>query len=263
MTTAPPILQLDGVTLRFGGLTALDRVDLRLDEHELLALIGPNGGGKTSLLNCVNAIYRPSSGVVSYLGEPLGRRHPHDLARAGVARTFQLVELVPEATVLENVLAGRQVHVRSRWPAALAYWGRYEREQEGQLAACEELIELLELERVRERRAGDLALGTQRLVGLARALAMEPRLLLLDEPSSGMSREEREDLARFLVRVRHDRPTAMLWVEHDTQLVSDLADRIVVLQHGRTIADGAPAAVLADPAVIEAYVGSPRGGAGA
>ncbi len=255
--SAAPLLEIRELSLQFGGLRAIDQVSTALRERELLALIGPNGAGKTSMLNCINGYYRPTSGTLLYDGREVAGLGPHRLAALGVSRVFQMVELVPQATVLENVMVGRHIHTRAGWLSSMMFWGTAEREQIRHREVAEEILELLELEPYRSRRTGDLAYGTQKLVGVARALAMEPRLLLLDEPSSGMSRQEKEDLARFLQRIRHEKPVAMIWVEHDTQMVQDLADRVVVLDYGRKIFDGPPDQAFQDPGVVEAYVGRP------
>ena len=255
--SAAPLLEVRELSLQFGGLSAIDQVSTALQEHELLALIGPNGAGKTSMLNCINGYYQPTSGALIYDGREVAGLAPHRLAALGVSRAFQMVELVPQATVLENVLVGRHIHTRAGWLSSMMFWGAAEREQIGHREVAEEILEIMELEPYRSRRAGDLPYGTQKLVGVARALAMEPRLLLLDEPSSGMSRQEKEDLARFLQRIRHEKPVAMIWVEHDTQMVQDLADRVVVLDYGRKIFDGPPEQALRDPGVVEAYLGRP------
>lgn len=256
-STTAALLEIRELSLNFGGLRAIDQVSTVVREHEMLALIGPNGAGKTSLLNCINGFYVPTSGALIYDGQAIAGLAPHRLAALGISRAFQMVELVPQATVLENVLVGRHIHTRAGWLASMVFWGAAEREQVRHREVVEEILELMELEPYRSRRAGDLSYGTQKLVGIARALAMEPRLLLLDEPSSGMSRQEKEDLARFLLRIRHEKPVAIIWVEHDTQMVQDLADRVVVLDYGRKIFDGPAEQALRDPGVVEAYLGRP------
>jgi branched-chain amino acid transport system ATP-binding protein len=254
---AAALLDVRELSLAFGGLRAIDNVSTVVRAHEMVALIGPNGAGKTSLLNCINGYYKPTGGTLALNGAPIAGLAPHRMARLGISRAFQMVELIPQATVLENVMVGRHIHTGTGWLASMLFWGSAEREQIRHREAVEEILELMELDPYRSRRAGELSYGTQKLVGVARALAMEPRLLLLDEPSSGMSRQEKEDLARFLLRIRHERPLAILWVEHDTQMVKDLADRVVVLDYGRKIFDGPPEEALRDPGVVQAYLGRP------
>ena len=249
------LLEIRDLSLDFGGLRALDHVDAELRPGLITALIGPNGAGKTSLLNCINGFYRPTSGEIVHDGRRITGLPPHRLARSGIARSFQQIELIPQATVIENLMVGRHIHVRSGWASSCLFWGPAEREEIRQREAVEAIIEWFELEPYRVRRAGELPHGIQKLVGVARAMAMEPRLLLLDEPSSGMSRQEKEDLARFLLRIRHEQPVTILWVEHDTQLVRDLADHIIVLHYGRKICDAPPEQALKDPRVVEAYLG--------
>lgn len=252
-----PLLKIEELSLHFGGLRAIDQISTVVQEHEMLALIGPNGAGKTSLLNCLNGYYVPTGGALLYGGRAIAGLAPHRRAALGISRAFQMVELIPQATVLENVLVGRHIHTRAGWFSSMVFWGAVEREQMRHREVAEEILELMELEPYRLRRAGELSYGTQKLVGVARALAMEPRLLLLDEPSSGMSRQEKEDLARFLLRIRHEKPVAIIWVEHDIQMVRDLADRVVVLDYGRKIFDGPAEQALQDPGVVEAYLGRP------
>jgi branched-chain amino acid transport system ATP-binding protein len=247
-------LQIDALTLRFGGLTVLEDVSFAVEPKELFALIGPNGAGKTSLLNCISGIYR-GSGSVKFRGTELSGRPPHEIARLGIARTFQHGELFPHMTVIENLLAGRHARVRSNPIAEMLFLPSVRREEVRQREAVERIIEFVELERYRYRPVGGLPFGIQKIVGFARALALDPALLLLDEPSAGLNRDEREDLARFILRIKYELGIGMIWIEHDMQMVADLADRIHVLDYGRTLAEGTPEAVLNNPKVIAAYLG--------
>ena len=248
-------LEVDALSLRFGGLQVLDRVSLRVERGELFALIGPNGAGKTSVLNCISGIYR-GEGAIRFKGETISGRAPREIARLGVARTFQHGELFADMTVVENLLTGRHTRIRTNPLAEMLYLPTVRREEVRQRAAVETIIEFVELERYRRAPVGTLPFGIQKIVGFARALALEPAVLLLDEPSAGLNREEREDLARFILRIKHELGIAMIWIEHDMQMVADLADRIHVLDHGETLAEGAPDDVLRRPEVIEAYLGA-------
>ena len=251
-------LSIESLTLRFGGLTVLDDVSLTIEGDELLALIGPNGAGKTSLLNCICGIYKPVIGKIAFDGAAITRGKPHEIAQRGMARTFQHGELMQGMSVIDNLLIARHAKMRAGLLAQGFFTARVRAEEIVHRRAVEEIIEFVELEGLRHRAVGTLPFGTQKLVGFARALAMEPKLLLLDEPSAGLNREEREHLARFILRVKHDRKIPMIWVEHDMQMVSDLADRLYVLTYGRTLTDGPPAQVLADARVIDAYLGTRR-----
>jgi branched-chain amino acid transport system ATP-binding protein len=247
-------IEIERLTLRFGGLLVLDGISFAVEPGELFALIGPNGAGKTSVFNCISGLYR-GSGSIRFRGQELAGRAPHLIARLGIARTFQHSELFADMTVIENLLTGRHARVRSHPLAEMLFLPGVRREEVRQRAAVEQIIELVELERVRHVPVGSLPFGTQKLVGFARALALEPALLLLDEPSAGLNRDEREDLARFILRIKHRLGIAMIWIEHDMQMVADLADRIHVLDYGRTLAEGHPTEVLKHPDVIRAYLG--------
>jgi len=250
-------IEIEGLTLRFGGLVVLDGVSFAVEPGELFALIGPNGAGKTSVLNCISGLYR-GGGTVRFRGQELGGRSPHDIARLGIARTFQHGELFADMTVIENLLTGRHARVRTNPLAEMLFLPGVRREEVRQRAAVEAIIEFVELERFRHIPVGALPFGTQKLVGFARALALEPALLLLDEPSAGLNRDEREDLARFILRIKHRLRIPMIWIEHDMQMVADLADRIHVLDYGRTLAEGLPSEVLNHPDVIRAYLGGAK-----
>jgi branched-chain amino acid transport system ATP-binding protein len=258
MAERGPLLAIEDLHLAFGGLQVLSGVSLAVDTGEIVALVGPNGAGKTSVLNCVNGIYRPDAGRIRFDGMVLPPGPPYRVAALGIARAFQLVELFRHMTVLDTLMLGRHLHMRTGIVTAGLYWGWARREEVAQRRRVEEIVDFLELGPYRKRVVANLAYGVAKRVGIGRALAMEPRLLLLDEPSAGMNRQEKEDLARFMLRIKHELGVPMLWVEHDMQLVGDLADRVAVLHHGRKIAEGRGEEVLKDPAVVEAYLGSGR-----
>src|SRR5215470_4164933 len=247
-------LEIDRLTLRFGGLTVLDGVSFAVAAGELFALIGPNGAGKTSVLNCVSGIYR-GQGEIRFRGDPIAGGAPHEIARLGLARTFQHGELFVQMSVLDNLLTGRHARIRTNPLAEMLFLPGVRREEIRHREAVERIIELVELERYRHAPVAGLPFGIQKLVGFARALALEPSVLMLDEPSAGLNRDEREDLARFILRLKHELGVTMIWIEHDMQMVADLADRIHVLDYGRSIADGPPDAVLKDARVRAAYLG--------
>lgn len=248
-------LEIEHLTLRFGGLTVLQDVSFSVGKGELFALIGPNGAGKTSVLNCVSGIYR-GSGDIRFRGESIAGRRPHAIARRGLARTFQHGELFPQMTVLDNLLTGRHPLVRTNPLAEMLFVPSVRREEVRNREAVERIIEFLEIERYRHAVVGSLPFGIQKMVGFGRALALDPALMMLDEPSAGLNRDEREDLARFVLRIKHELGVTMVWIEHDMQMIADLADRIHVLDYGRTLAEGNPSEVLRDPRVVAAYLGT-------
>lgn len=252
----PGSLSLAGLSLQFGGLLVLDKISLDVAPGEMLALIGPNGAGKTSVLNCISGLYRPSDGKVLFEGRDITGCPPHAVADAGIARTFQQGGLFRHMTVLQNLLIGRHAHFRSNTLLDGVFWGQARRNEVVQREAAEEIIEFFELEKYRDDIVSGVPFGVQKIVGFARALAMEPRLLLLDEPSAGLNRETKENLARFILRIRHEKRIGMIWVEHDMQMVADLADRIYVMDYGRYITEGRPQEVFNDPEVIEIYLGT-------
>jgi branched-chain amino acid transport system ATP-binding protein len=252
----PIHLSLENINLSIGGLKILNDISLNVYKRELFAVIGPNGAGKTSLLNCISGIYNPTRGRILFNNHDLSRLKPYDVAQIGMARTFQLSELFRHMTVLDNILVGRHVKMKSGLIANGFFWGKTIKEEIGHRESVEKIIEFLELGRYRKSESSGLPYGIQKIVGLGRALAMDPQILLLDEPSAGMNRQEKEDLARFILRIKSETEVTIIWVEHDMQLVGDLTDRIVVLNFGTKIAEGNPEEVLNDPQVIKTYLGT-------
>jgi branched-chain amino acid transport system ATP-binding protein len=249
------VLDVAHVSLGFGGIKALDDVSLAVEQDELMAIVGPNGAGKTSLLNCITGTYRASAGRIAFKGADITHAPAYTAAKRGIARTFQHNELFPQLTTLENLLLGRQAVLNYDLLGAGLFLGRCRRWELEQREKIEAVIEFFELEPFRKHPVGELPYGVQKIIGLARAFAAEPALMLLDEPSAGLNRQEKEDLARFLLRMRHEFAPTIVWIEHDMQLVRDLADKVFVLHYGKTLASGATQDVLADPRVIEAYIG--------
>ena len=249
------VIEVRDVTLRFGGVTALEKVSIDVSPDELVALIGPNGAGKSSFLNVLSGFYRPQIGSVRYKGTDIGGWPVHRVAMAGVARTFQGTHLLARMSVVDNILVGRFAHMHSSLLQSFAYWPFAHREEIAHREKAEEIIDFLEIEHIRHQPVGTLGYGMRKRVDLGRALAMEPQVLLLDEPMAGMNAEEKEDLARFILDVREFKKIPVVLVEHDMGVVMDIADRVVVLNFGRKIAEGTPAAVQGDAEVVSAYLG--------
>ena len=250
-----PVLEVSDVTLRFKGVTAIDGVSFTVGERELFAVIGPNGAGKTSVFNVLSGVYRPQQGSVRFLGEEVLGQRPHAIAARGLARTFQNIELFENLTVIDNLMLGRAHRVRYGVLSAMAWLGRARRSELADRAAVEEIVDFLELAAVRSSPVGLLPYGIQKRVELGRALAMEPSLLLLDEPVAGMNLEETEDMARFILDIRDELVISMIMVEHDMGLVMDLADRVMVMDFGIPITTGTPEEVQRHPDVVRAYLG--------
>jgi branched-chain amino acid transport system ATP-binding protein len=249
------ILEIENVSLRFGGITAIDSVSLSISPGEMMAIVGPNGAGKTSLLNCVAGAYHATAGRILFETHDITHDPAHRATGRGISRTFQHNELFPQLTTLENLLIGRQPALKYGLLEAAVFLGRCKSWELTQREIVEKTIELFELEPYRKLLVGDLPYGIQKLIGLARAFAANPKLVLLDEPSAGLNRQEKEDLARYILRIRHQNAPTIIWIEHDMQLVRDLADRVFVLHYGKELASGAPEEVLKHPKVVEAYLG--------
>jgi branched-chain amino acid transport system ATP-binding protein len=254
-TVTEPVLEAKGLGLRFGAVDALKDVSIAVAPGEIHAVIGPNGAGKSSLLNCLSGFYRPQVGAVVFNGDNIGNLRPHRRAALGVARTFQGIQTYPGMTARENILTGFHNRMRTGLFDALLYWGRTRREEEIFAAKAEEIIEFLELEELRHAVVGDLSYGMRKRVDLGRAIALDPKILIMDEPMAGMNPEEKGDLARFILDIRDARKIPIVLVEHDMEVVMDISDTVTVLDFGRVIAVGTPAQVRADAAVVAAYLG--------
>ncbi len=253
-----PILRADRISLAFGGVKALSEISIEIREHEILAIIGPNGAGKTSMLNVINGFYHPQQGTITFKGATRRRMRPHQAAEQGIARTFQNVALFRGMTTLDNIMTGRLLRMKRNFLWQALRWGPALKEELEHREFAERIIDFLEIQAIRKTPVGQLPYGLQKRVELGRALAMEPDLLLLDEPMAGMNVEEKEDMSRFILDVNDEFGTTMALIEHDMGVVMDISDRVVVLDYGRKIADGAPDAVRADQAVIDAYLGVPH-----
>lgn len=255
MNTSKLILRVENISLSFGGTQALTDVSFEVNEGEIFAIIGPNGAGKTSMLNCVNNFYKPDSGQIFFKDTDITKLSPHKIAKLGIARTFQNLALYSGLSTLDNIMAARHIHMKTNMLGSMIYWGFAHKEDVQHRKVVEEIIDFLEIEHIRKSVVGSLPHGLRKRVELGRGLALDPKILLLDEPMTGMNLEEKEDMARFILDIHELQNTTIVLIEHDMGLVMDIADQILVLDFGRKIAQGTPDEIRKNPAVIHAYLG--------
>jgi branched-chain amino acid transport system ATP-binding protein len=248
-------LHVHDISLSFGGIKALQHVDFKVHEGEIFAVIGPNGAGKTSLINSINGFYHPQQGSIIYEGQNITKQPAYKRAQLGISRTFQNIALYTNMTALDNLMAARHLHMKSNMLTGALFWGPAKKEEIEHRQKVEEIIDFLEMEHVRKTVVGNLSYGLRKRVELGRALALEPTMLLLDEPMAGMNVEEKEDMARFILDIHEQQSMTIMLIEHDIGLVMDISDRIVALDFGMKIAEGTPEQIRNDDAVIKAYLG--------
>lgn len=248
-------IQINDIHMSFGGVHALRGISFELRMPQILAIIGPNGAGKTCILNCISGFYRPQKGSIHFAGHEINRLAPYKIASLGISRTFQNIELYTGLTTLDNLMAARHLHMKYGVMAAIRYLGKAQKEECNHRARVEEIIDLLEIQSVRKKIVGTLPYGVRKRVELGRALATEPKLLLLDEPMAGMNVEEKEDMARFILDIHELWSIPIILVEHNMGVVMDIADRVIAIDFGEKIADETPEEIMKNPRVIEAYLG--------
>jgi len=249
-------LKAKGLVLKFGGITALNKIDFKVKTGELVAIIGPNGAGKTSLLNCITGYYKPQKGRIEFNGKNITQLLPHQLAQAGIGRTYQNIELFPGMTVLSNMLLARHIHSKYNIAKAAMFSRAVQEEEVRHRAVLEDIIDFLEIQSIRKKLVGSLSYGLRKRVELGRALALEPKLLVLDEPFAGMTLEEKEDMVRFLIELNHAWRQTIILVEHDMSIIMSISQKISVLDFGSKIAEGTPSFIQNHPEVIKAYLGA-------